>query len=102
MPLAQTAAILGQVADAVATAHAISLVHRDLKPENTFLEDDRAVVVDFGLAFILDEGGPRGGRLTEDGIATGTPDHMPPGPDVAVPRAVSHRSLRAVGWLRLR
>jgi len=81
LPLGRALAIAGQVADALVAAHALGLVHRDLKPENVFLEktpagDDRAVVVDFGLAFIA--GDAVRGRMTQQGRAIGTPDYMSP------------------------
>jgi hypothetical protein len=70
-----------QVADVLAAAARIALVHRDLKPENIMIEQradggERVVVVDFGLAFMADQGDM--GRLTREGIVTGTPDYMSP------------------------
>lgn len=81
-PLERVLKILGQVSEAVYAAHELGLVHRDLKPENIFVErnadgDDRAVVVDFGLAFI-EGGGEQTGRMTREGVAIGTPDYMSP------------------------
>lgn len=73
--------IVAQVADALVAAHRLPLVHRDIKPENIFLEreedeTDRAVVVDFGLAFIADSDDM--GRLTKQGALYGSPAYMSP------------------------
>ncbi len=69
-----------QICDVLVVAHRLGLVHRDLKPENIFLEPVaggfRVVVVDFGLAFIENVEGV--GRMTREGIITGTPEYMSP------------------------
>ncbi len=72
--------LAADVADVLASAAAIGLIHRDLKPENIILDrardEERTVVVDFGLAFI-DEG-EQTGRLTREGEGLGTPDYVSP------------------------
>ncbi|MGN6183232.1 MAG: protein kinase domain-containing protein [Thermoanaerobaculia bacterium] len=62
-----------QVCDAVAFAHARSVVHRDLKPANIFLLPNGAVkILDFGLARIDQS------DMTGTGMILGTPNYMAP------------------------
>jgi serine/threonine-protein kinase len=65
-----------EVADALSYAHSHGVIHRDIKPENILLESGHAVVADFGIARAVDAAG--GERLTETGIAIGTPAYMSP------------------------
>ena len=70
---AQAVRIVAAVADALAHAHERSIVHRDVKPSNiAFADDDRPVLVDFGLALSdLD-------AAAELGVVSGTPSYMSP------------------------
>ena len=75
MPLPRVLAIAGDVARALAAAHAGGIVHRDLKPENVMLTPGGAIkVVDFGLARF--EQGDE--RLTRTGGLPGTPGYIAP------------------------
>jgi serine/threonine protein kinase len=61
----------------VHAAHELGILHRDLKPSNVMLDrmSGRALVADFGLAKIANEGRE---QLTHSGDVVGTPAYMPP------------------------
>ena len=69
----------GQLAAALASAHAKGITHRDLKPENVMrTADGRLKVLDFGLArfdHAIDE---TMARVTQPGTLIGTPKYMAP------------------------
>jgi ligand-binding sensor domain-containing protein/predicted Ser/Thr protein kinase len=46
----RTARVVRQVGDALAAVHRHGIVHRDLKPENIILQNEQAVIIDFGTA----------------------------------------------------
>jgi serine/threonine-protein kinase len=73
---AEAVRIAGEVADALASAHQAGVIHRDIKPENILLTAGNVMVADFGIAHALDAAG--GERLTETGLAMGTPQYMSP------------------------
>ena len=52
------------------------IVHRDIKPENILLSGGHALVADFGIARAATEAGSQ--KLTETGMAVGTPLYMSP------------------------
>jgi eukaryotic-like serine/threonine-protein kinase len=75
LPVDDAIQITLEVADALGYAHAQGIVHRDIKPENILLANGHALVADFGIARAAMEGG---GKLTQTGMAIGTPSYMSP------------------------
>jgi serine/threonine-protein kinase len=75
LPLDDALRITRNVLSALSYAHGHGVVHRDIKPENILLEGDEAVVADFGVARAIDAAAE---RLTETGLALGTPAYMSP------------------------
>ena len=76
LPVEDTLAIAREVASAIDHANAEGVVHRDIKPENILLSGGHAVVADFGIARAISASGAD--RLTESGVAIGTPAYMSP------------------------
>ncbi len=76
LPVAEALAIAAQVAAALDYAHRQGIIHRDIKPENILLAEGSALVADFGIARALEDAGAA--RLTETGLALGTPAYMSP------------------------
>jgi serine/threonine-protein kinase len=72
---------LREVAWALSYAHSRGVVHRDIKPDNILIEREsgRALVADFGIASITDDGSaaPTGSALHRSALH-GTPEFMSP------------------------
>ncbi len=77
LPVAAAVQILREVTDALSRAHKSGIVHRDIKPENILLQDDHAMLADFGVARALHDA-TGNERLTEAGMGLGTPGYMAP------------------------
>jgi serine/threonine-protein kinase len=79
LPLRDAVRIARDVASALATVHDAGIVHRDVKPANVLLDDDVALLADFGVARVLSAGGTQlRSELTATGAQIGTPLYMSP------------------------
>jgi len=76
LPIEDALRITFEVSDALGYAHTQGIIHRDIKPENILLQGDYALVADFGIARAVSEAG--GAKLTQTGMAMGTPVYMAP------------------------
>ena len=73
LPLAMSLALMLQVLNALAYAHAQGVIHRDIKPANILVRPDYTIILtDFGIAHI------GGSELTQTGDLLGSPLYMAP------------------------
>ena len=79
----RAARLLQPCLEALALAHKEGIVHRDLKPSNLFLTHplqsrEMLVVLDFGIASLLQNTPEGDERITATGQSVGTPGYMAP------------------------
>ncbi len=84
LPPERALKLLKHVLAGLGHAHAAGIVHRDVKPENVYVvsteaEPEFAKILDFGIAKMINGGEVDDGvKLTQAGVAFGTPVYMSP------------------------
>jgi serine/threonine protein kinase len=80
---ARAVALLTEICDGLAAAHAVGVVHRDLKPDNVIVVtgaegNEHIKLLDFGVAKLLNRDDEDVGLETAAGSVIGTPAYMSP------------------------
>ncbi|GAA3592663.1 hypothetical protein GCM10022419_089460 [Nonomuraea rosea] len=73
MPAGEVVRLAQGLCQALVDVHAAGVIHRDLKPTNVMLVGGEPLVIDFGIAHVVDAA-----RLTQSGMFVGTPGYLAP------------------------
>jgi len=95
LPLQDALRLTREAAEALQYAHEHGIVHRDIKPENILLLGGHALVADFGIARAVTEAG--GEKLTQTGMAIGTPYYMSPEQSLGSDRVDARSDVYSLG-----
>ncbi len=105
LPVRQALRLVGQMASALAAAHAHNIVHRDLKPPNVFIVPDpqvaggeRIKLLDFGIAKMLETDDP-GAKQTRASDILGSPMYMAPEQITSSAKIDSRADLYSLGCI---